>query len=102
MSFDDLIDKKKEKKEITDPKLKRLMRKPSVKPLNKEPPSLTVVKVMVNRPHDTLKLIVDGKDKTPKGEKFTIFKCNKCDKQFNHTQYQEAMGILPACPVCDK
>lgn len=104
MSFDDILDTKPKKRQIRDPKLKRLMnrRKVAVKAAPSEPPQLTVMKVLTHKPHETVRMVIDGKERKPPQERITIYKCEKCGKQFNHTQYQEAMGILPACPTCDK
>lgn len=105
MSFDDILDTKKPKKrQIKDPKLKRLLdrRRKGVKVAPTEPPRLTVLKVLVHKPHETVRMVVDGKERKPPQDRITVYKCEKCGGQFNHTQYQEAMGILPACSKCDK
>jgi len=106
MSFDDLLDDKKKKKkeeEITDPKLKRLMgRRSSPGAPPRDPPSIVKLRTLTNRPHKTVRMVVDGVEQTPQNDVIDVYKCNKCGGQFNHTQYQSSMGILPACPKCDK
>lgn len=106
MSIDDLIDdkEKKKKEEITDPKLKRLMSRRSSAEARKsrDPPNIEFVKKLVHRPHKTVKMVVDGVEQKPQNEVINVYKCNKCEQTFNHTQYQEAMGVLPMCPKCDK
>lgn len=109
MSFDDLLDddkkekEKKKKAEITDPKLMRLMRRrSSTGAPSRDPPSIVLLKTVTNRPHKTVKMVVDGVEQKPQNDVIDIYKCNKCGGQFNHTQYQSAMGIMPACPKCDK
>jgi formylmethanofuran dehydrogenase subunit E len=89
------------KKEITDPKLLRYRRaSKGVKSVVKT--NITKIKDAYQKPDPSISMIMDGKPVEIKPELvFTIYRCNKCNENFNHTHAQAIAGRMPACPRCD-
>ena len=89
--------------EITDPKLLKHIEKTSkVKSVAK--PDISKVKDVYQRPDPSVSIQIVGEPPVKMGPELilTIYKCNKCERTFNHTPRQAAAGILPACPDCDR
>ena len=89
-------------KEITDPKLLKYIEKSgSLKSTTK--PDLTKLKDVYQRPDSSIELNFDGVREKPQKELIlTIYRCNKCNNTFNHTQLRAAAGMMPVCPTCDQ
>lgn len=102
MSFDEFFEPpKEEKKKVTDPKLLRFIQKSDIATV-KAKPDLTKVRDEVHAPSPTVSLIMNGVPKKLESEVYAVFRCNKCELEFNHTPAQVVSGMMPACPKCDR
>jgi len=87
---------------ITDPKLlKHLEKSKALKSVSS--PDITKVQDVYQKPDRTISMVFDGVPEKMEPELvLTKYKCNKCDRIFNHTPRQVAAGMMPSCPNCDR
>ena len=89
------------KEDITDPTLLRY-RRSSKGVLGASKPDITKIKDAYQKPDPSISMVMDGKPVVIKDELvFTVYRCNKCKENFNHTPAQTLTGRMPACPRCD-
>jgi len=89
--------------EVTDPKLLKYIKK-GEKLKSTTKPNLTKIKDVMQRPDPSVSITIVGEPPTKIEPEvvLTVYKCNKCERTFNHTPRQVAAGIMPTCPDCDR